>query len=375
VSERIPNRDGDSGSDPDGGAAYALLDLGEQANRALRGEPRPDDAPDQEALARELQSAGERVPDAVDWLLDHDPPAALRFVGVLARFWQDVGLVDLGRALTERALDSAAASPSVALARATSAAAELAFRQGDQAAAEAYATRAADVARSVGDRSTEALAYTDLARVALRRGDAEAIDRWARRAYDVPDAGPLARRGALHMLAWAAHAAGDLDEAERRFEASLAFRRELGDRFAIAVEIGNLADLAMERGDLAGAARRHAAVLTVARDLDNRYLLINELPSFAVLAARAGDLDAAARLLGATDAIAESAGLVPDPGTAASGEEELRRGMAAHEVIALRTAGASMRPGDAITLALAVARRLSGGVVEAPDARSETRPD
>ena len=162
------------------------------------------------------------------------------------------------------------------------------------------------------------------------------------------------------MLAWAAHAAGDLDEARRRFETSLAFRQELGDRFATAVEIANLGDLALERGDLVEAARRHGAALSVARDLDSRYLLVNELPSFAALAARLGDFETAARLLGATDAVAEAAGIVPDPGTDRNVEAELGERLPESQVVSLRTEGARLTLSEAVALAMAVARAISG---------------
>ena len=162
------------------------------------------------------------------------------------------------------------------------------------------------------------------------------------------------------MLGWAAHVSGDLDEAERRFEASLAFRRELGDRFAIAVEIANLGDLAFERGNVGEAARRHAAALSVARDLDNRYLIVNELPSFAALAVRLGDLETAARLLGATDAVAEAAGIVPDPGADRPVEAELAERLDAATVVSLRTEGAKLGLAEAVSLAMSVASRITG---------------
>ena len=76
------------------------------------------------------------------------------------------------------------------------------------------------------------------------------------------------------MLGWAAYAAGDIPLAMRRFEESLAFRRSLGDRFAVTVEIANLADLASEQGDVADAAARLREALITARDLESTYLVV-----------------------------------------------------------------------------------------------------
>ncbi|HEY3522773.1 MAG TPA: hypothetical protein VGK63_03630 [Candidatus Limnocylindrales bacterium] len=336
-------------------AAYDILELAEQTSAVLAG-------PGYEAVARRLLGAGERVPDAVEWLIAHDRRAAVRLVAALPRFWQDAGLVDLGRALTERVLatvDAASLPVPPRYAAAIVAAAELAFRQGDQAAAEAHASRAVVAAREAGDPETEALACVNLARVAFRAGDAAAIERFAGQALAIEDAGPLARRGGLHMLAWAAHTAGDLDEAERRFEASLAYRRELGDRFSVAVEIANLGDLAFERGNLVDAARRHAAVLSMARDLDNRYLVVNELPSLAAIAVRSGDPEAAARLLGAADAVAEASGIVPDPGADRPVEAELAERLEPAVVVSLRTEGARLGLAEAMSLAMSVASRMT----------------
>jgi non-specific serine/threonine protein kinase len=52
------------------------------------------------------------------------------------------------------------------------------------------------------------------------------------------------------------HLEGDLEDARRRFEASLAIGRDLGDRVVIAMSEDNLGDVALARGDL-GAARAH----------------------------------------------------------------------------------------------------------------------
>src|SRR6266498_525 len=56
---------------------------------------------------------------------------------------------------------------------------ELAFRQGDQAAARSWTTQSLEHAQLLGHPSTVALAHTNLARIALRDGDAGAIERHA----------------------------------------------------------------------------------------------------------------------------------------------------------------------------------------------------
>jgi tetratricopeptide (TPR) repeat protein len=215
---------------------------------------------------------------------------------------------------TDQAVDGWTGPPTAAFANALVAAAQLAFRQGDQHGAVERCERAIAAAEASATPAAAAMAHVNLARVAFRDGRADDIERHARIALDLGGSDAGAQRGGLHMLGWAAHTAGDLDLAMRRFEESLAFRRSLGDRFGVTVELANLADLAAERGDHPAAARQLRDALATARELESAYLVLNLLPSIAAIAAASGDWDSAARLMGATDAMTASSGLEPDPG-------------------------------------------------------------
>lgn len=290
----------------DATTARELLELAEEAADARGADRDP-------AAARLRARAGDVVA-AVAWHLATDPEAALRMTAVLSAFWQEVGLVDDGRRLTDEALERAPAGVTKSSVESLLAAAELAFRQGDQATAEARSRQAIEAALQIGDRAAAAVGQTDLARIAYRAGDADRMEEHAGRALELAGDDVRARRGALHMLAWAAHTAGDRALARRRFEASLAFRREFGDRQQVAVEIANLADMALEDGATAEAAAGLAEVLVLARELGSQYLILNTLPSVAVLAALIGDHASSAMLIGATEALSRSSGLLPDPG-------------------------------------------------------------
>lgn len=287
--------------------ARELKALAETAARA--------DSDSSAPAARRLLAAAADVPDAVRYLIETDADAALGMTAALTRFWQDAGLVAVGRQLTDRALAQSNDRSGSAFVGSLLAASELAFRQGDQLVAEQRSNEAIDVAMAMGDDVSAALGFVDLARIAYRAGDAARIEEHAQHALELAGHDAEARRGALHMLAWAAHTSGDLPAARARFEASLAFRRELGDRFSVAVEIANLGDLAMEAGDQIEAASRLGEALEVARDLDSQYLIVNLLPSIAALAERVGEEETSGRLIGATTALMSSSGLVPDPGT------------------------------------------------------------
>lgn len=306
----------------------------------------------------ELVAAGDEIVDAMVYLVEHDPDTALRLSAVLSGFWQDAGRVDDGRRLTAAAIDAASAAPTSALARSLLVLAELAFRQGDQAHAEAACHRAIEVGRAAQDNGAIALAHVNLARVAFRSGDAAQIEAHATEALRVAPGDIPGRRGALHMLGWAAYTAGDPALARSRFEESLAYRRELGDPFSIAVEVANIGDLAIEAGDLSDGARRLAEALRIGVDLGSPYLVLNLLPSIAAIAGHLGRDADAASLIGAADAVARSSGLLPDPGAwqPVLADVEARLG---ESFARSREAGAALEQAEAVALALEIADAAS----------------
>jgi tetratricopeptide (TPR) repeat protein len=306
----------------------------------------------------DLVAARDEVVDAMEYLLEHEPDSALRLSAVLSGFWQDAARVDDGRRCTAAAIDAASAAPTKALARSLLVLAELAFRQGDQDDAEAACFRAIEVARAAQDDGTIALAHVNLARVAFRRGDAAAIEGHATEALRGAADDVNAWRGALHMLGWAAYTAGDLPLARSRFEESLAYRRQLGDPFSIAVEVANIGDLAIEAGDLGDGSRRLAEALRIGADLGSAYLVLNLLPSIAAIAGHLGRDADAARLMGAADAVSRSSGLLPDPGAwqPVLDEVEARLG---DSFTTLRTEGAACEQAEAVARALEIADATS----------------
>src|SRR6266511_3004691 len=153
--------------------ALELLQLAERAEPHVYG-------PDQRAWRARLNEAADEISQALGFFLDQgNGDAALRLAGALRLFWMDTGRVDQGRGWLGAALDAHDGSPSLARARALVAAGELAFRQGDQAAARSWTTQSLEHAQLLGHPSTVALAHTNLARIALRDGDAGAIERHA----------------------------------------------------------------------------------------------------------------------------------------------------------------------------------------------------
>jgi tetratricopeptide (TPR) repeat protein len=303
------------------------------------------------------ESAADVVASVLHYL-GSDPVASLRLIAALPMFWQDLGRVDEGRRLTEKAIDAWTEPPAPTYARALVAAAELAVRQGAQAAAERHCHRSIEAAEVSGDPTAAALAHVNLARIAYRAGDGQRIEKHAQRALEVGGDDIAARRGGLHMLAWAAHTQGDHRLAKERFEASLSLRRSIGDRFGEAVETANLADLAAEQRDFSEAARRLRDAMIVGREIGSTYLVLNLLPSLAAVAAGIGDDEACARLMGATDALSRLSGLVPDPGAWQPAVEHVARRLG-DDFEMIRALGRELDEEAAIDLGLRVANTVS----------------
>jgi hypothetical protein len=316
-----------------------------------------------------LRSAAENIGPAIEWFIDNDRAAAARLSGALSGYWIHEGRVAEGDAFAERVADAtiaeAARDPEIArvVPRALVAASELAYRTGDDARAAKRARDAVRAAMLIEDRATAARAYTDLAQIAHRSGDAAESERTARTAIEMAgesaDADPLTVSRALHMHALAARAAGDLDEAERRFERSLDYRRRNRTPLAVAMDLDNLADIALERGDLGRAARLLTDAVEIGQKTGSPYVLANALPSVSVLAVRAGMDEASARLAGASRAIEQTAGLTPDPNSSMDDAvDTARERLGEARYAELLAEGTMLTSDDAMALALDVTRRV-----------------
>ena len=330
--------------------AREILELAEAAD----GEP------------ERLTHVADEVASALRFLIDDDRAAALRLAGLLTSFWEDTGRVDEGRRLTDDALEGQHRAATLdrdvaaAIPRALLAASDLAFRQGDQDEARRQARAAIRAAVLIEDHRAAGQAELSLSRVAFRDRDGEAIDKHARKALEYGRGDGKVKRGALHMLAWAAYTKGDLDEAERRFEESLAFRRDAeSGPVSIASELSNLGDIAVERGDLRRGSRYLAEALQLASQARSQYMIVNLLPSFAALAVRAQRHEDAARLFGVADGVAAAAGLIPDPGGEhAESRDEARKQLGEAAFATLLAEGARASTDDAVQLAQNLADQI-----------------
>jgi tetratricopeptide (TPR) repeat protein len=299
--------------------AKGLLALAREAAPELRG-PTPE--PWHERLEREQVGLAQ----AMEWFVAReDAASALELGSSVWRFWMNKGHFEEGRRLLEVAISIGGAEPQRG--GALSGLGTLAFRQGDNDTAERYWRQALEAAEAADDRRLVVDSLTDLARVALRRNDLDGVRAHAEQAREVArELGEKAlERGPVHLLAAAARMEPDLDLARELYGESLAINRELGFRRVIATELHNLGFVELRSGDRERAKERFRESAELSRELQNMYMLPYSLAAFGIVAVEEGDLDRGARLLGASEALFEATGAVPDPDDAVEIEQAQQR--------------------------------------------------
>ena len=328
-----------------------LLELAERAaSTALTG--------DYEPVAGELRRADAELETAILQLLAARRTAdAMKLIVGAHSHWIDAGRAADGQRLAETALaeaDGVGAIDAVLRNRTMLTASETAFRQGDQESATTWAAAAIESA-AADDPVTAALAEVSLARIAFRDGDAPRIESLSRAALERAGEDLKVQRAAYHMLAWAAHTAGDRNAALDWFERSLAVRQAMADPFGVAVELANLGDMAMEAGDLPRAAASIREALATAVRLDNLYLLTSLIGSAGALSGAVGDAEEALTLLAAAETAYATTSLVPDPG----GREMLDAAAAsARQAVTPSRADAATATGNRLSVQAAARRAM-----------------
>ncbi len=193
---------------------------------------------------------------------------------------------------------------------------------GDWAAAEENVARAREAAEAVDDAAGVARARTAHAELARKQGryvEAESELTAAEAAFsEVGDMDGRAR--VLHLRGTLASQQGHPDQARAAYEASLALRETLGDAAGVAALLTNLALVAEDEGDLTEAERLGEEGLARRRALDDRRAVSVSLTNMGMLATVRGDLAAALDRFVEAQALAEEVG---DPWLVAVGRHNL----------------------------------------------------
>ena len=137
-----------------------------------------------------------------------------------------------------------------------------------------------------------------LQRFWITRGHYTEGREWCARVLEAAraEAPALARAKALNCAGLLAYHQVDYAAARAQHEASLAIRRQLGDRRSVAVSLNNLGLVALDQGDLDSARSLHEESLAIARELGNRNGVARSLGNLGMVASEQHDF-AAARAL------------------------------------------------------------------------------
>ncbi len=240
----------------------------------------------------------------LDWLLQdaENVESCLEMAGRMQQFWQVRGYFREGRERIAAALTRPGAGAMTAgRAKALHGAANLASRQGDNAAAAALHNESLTVRRALGDEIGTARSLVGLGTVAMTQGDLkvaqcfhqEALDLY-RRLGDQSGLGDV-----LNNLGNIAEQRGSLAEARDFYEQSLTVRRGANDWQSVANTLSNVGPLLGYLGDQAGAVQALRECLALCLELGDKRDGIYALKGMAEIALAQGDKDGAARLLGA----------------------------------------------------------------------------
>ena len=302
--------------------------------------------PDEVALLDRLETEHDNLRAALARSLETgDAESGLRLAAALGWFWYRQGYWSEGREWLARTLSSGSRARPAFRAGGVSAAATLAFAQGDLDSAAALGQQALALHPDLGDKKGTAFAHYLLGTTSLMKDDPgpaegslkeslrlfrEAGDQWG-------------AASALRFMATLATAGGKYGEAGGMAEESLRLYREVGykrgagytllslgrlayierdyaraaalfedghsslgdvrDREGVAIADHYLADLARTTGDCCTAIALYQKSLKTHGEMGNRRFLAQPLEGLALISASIGNARRAATLLGAAEAM------------------------------------------------------------------------
>ena len=329
--------------------ARYFVALAETAVDGMRG-------PDQRRWSGLLQTDRDNLRAALSYLLAEPgsknadtAELALRLAAALGFFWYKTGSVGEGSAWLERALAAAPSAPDVLRARALHALGILVAERGDAERALRHLDVSCELFRQVGELPWVARSLNSQGGIARDIGDFDRAERIFAESADLrrrlgDDQASLAIvLGNLAMVA--------LDRRNfvraRKFGEECLQLSENSDSWLHAATLQLLADVAVEEGDLAKARELLRSAYPALRELGSAYRLVELLDSCAGLAVGVGRADTAARLLGAADSALEEVGARMVPADAQLRE---RRITAVRDSLGDDTFERRRRDGRALTL-------------------------
>jgi tetratricopeptide (TPR) repeat protein len=289
--------------------------------------------------------------------------AEVRLAGALVWFWIQRSYLSEGRQQMEAALSRADDAPARLRIQALNGAArliQLSFR--DPAAAVQFHQACLDLSRASGDPAGVAMSLSGLALQSRMSEDGGQAVLWA-------DEGVASARSAgdswliafcTHVLGLVVRHQGESEGAISLFQESLSLLRPVGDRWCTSLVLVNLGGAYQARGDYESARRAYQGALVLAHELRDRRGMATYLECLAEVAVAEDRLDRGAQLMGAAEALLESAGASWPPPYMVSRERTQSALRAALGEAALTTAQSE---GRALPMKEAVALAMEGAAV------------
>jgi predicted ATPase/DNA-binding SARP family transcriptional activator/DNA-binding CsgD family transcriptional regulator len=234
--------------------AQYFLSLAEEAYQELKG-------PDQFEWLGRLEAEHDNMRAALSWALERkEVEVSLRLGGALWWFWSLQGYHSEGRRWLEEALAMDGRGSPGSRVMALAGAGELAWQQGEL------------------DRAQEACE--------------EGLELLSNEAREASEAKLLI----LVILGWVALDREEHDQASELFEERLALSREMGDTWALATSLSNLALVSHSRGDYERASELYEQSMDFSRMQTDKLTLAGNLINLALVVYSQGDLEQAAQL-------------------------------------------------------------------------------
>lgn len=235
---------------------------------------------------------------ALQWMLDYDVESGYRFGDALWRFWQARGHFSEGRQWLEKLL-AQSDRPSMARAKALSAAGNLAVEQGDYHRSIALHDASLGLCRQLGDRYWESIGLNNLSVGWLSLGNYEQAVRYLEESLALSrEVGHITNVGhTLNNLGVLSLRQGNYQHARRYLEESLATFRKRADKRAICLPLGNLGEVAGYQGEYEQANLLLQEALLLSEELDDKWLIAGILRDLGTIRRLQGDNERATMLL------------------------------------------------------------------------------
>jgi predicted ATPase/DNA-binding XRE family transcriptional regulator len=345
--------------------AQYYLALAEQAEPRIKGR-------DQGEWLDMLEAENDNLRAAIGWSLEADDPRTAARIGwALGMYWVMRSRHAEGRLLMEQTLAQGDDLPAQMRAQATWALMVCVYGSGEDERLLALSEEGVALSRRAGDKRAEAYSLGMMGFATVQLGELDQATRVLEESLDLYREQEDAW-GAAHILTHLAVVPlrrGDYQLAARYSEEALELTRRTGDRLAGNIALHLLAQAALASGEREQAARYFRDALALTFEVADRTNAAYCMEGLAAVAEAQDEPHRAARLLGAAEALLESAGIP----LYAQVDRELQQRVsdAARERLGERAWAAAWEEGRAMSFDEAVAYARDGDEA-LPSWRTET---